>query len=517
MSQREDENPYSGNKFKRSLLHFFSGKSIVAVIGVLNLLLLVRALPKDQYGIAVSLIAFFEIIQLITNFGSFAAAYRYIPELRATQRNGALFRFSTLLMAFRFITLLLSVALIYLFAAPIAEYMAVTEWVLILQCYLLVILFEGMSRFVDVFFDSLLLQGKSQVGVIFRNGLRLLGVAVFGFLLSMGQGFNLDVWIKIELVASISGFILVGSMLFRSLYIYKQSGISDDQIDYARIRAYCIPAFVSQLLGGVQGPDIVKVIIMKLTDAIQVGAFGFAASINGMLQRYLPAYLLIGLVRPLFVSAKSGKSYRELVAMATLLFKINIFILAPIFAVVVAENSRVASLLSGGKFPEAGIYLVFLIMLLGFQLLHTVMGLLALAVEESIAGFWGSALGVAGLFIGIGGYFIWGQIALCAGMIVSEVIWCVVMQRALHRHRVGFYIRGMDVYKMLIVTALATAIGMVLEQVISSNTASDIWSLSLISSSVVITYLVFLTWLKFFDESERGFINKALPKPVFVW
>lgn len=154
MSAPVHDNPYSGSRFKRSLLHFFSGKSIVAVIGVLNLLLLVRALPKDQYGIAVSLIAFFEIIQLITNFGSFAAAYRYIPELRATQRNHALFRFSVLLMVFRFITLLMSVAVIYLFAAQIAEYMAVAEWVVILQCYLLVILFEGMSRFVDVFFDS---------------------------------------------------------------------------------------------------------------------------------------------------------------------------------------------------------------------------------------------------------------------------------------------------------------------------------------------------------------------------
>ena len=510
------ENAYSGRRVRKSLLHFLSGKVASALVGFSILLLLVRALSREEYGAYVALVALFEILQLGSNFGVFAATFRYVPELRARNDVSRLRRLTRDLLLFRTLTLLACAAFLAVAAPHIARWIDMPWMSNALRLYALVLLFEGLARFTDQLFDSLLLQGYSQACILLRNGLRLLGLLLLGTHIVSGVAFNIQLWVAVEAVASGVGALLSIYLLNLSIRRPQEdSAQRANDIDYGRVRAYALPAYTSQVVGLAQGPDVVKLLVARLADAVQTGAFGFAAALNGMMQRYLPVFLLIGMVRPLFVSAKEqGRSNAELVGLASLVFKLNVFVLAPLGALVVVMGDPIANVLSGGKFPEAGLYLAALLVLLLFQTLRTVIGLLALVVEESRAGLTGTITGLAGFAGGVLAFPVFGPIALCGGLIASELLWCLAMQRALARHGVAFRTDVLGMGK------IAISAGFVILLLLSVRSWLHVPQgiailISLVAAGVSFLLIAYL--IKPFLGSERGLINRVLPRSLFVW
>lgn len=507
---------YSSAKIRRSLLHFLTGKMASALLGFMMLLLLVRLLSRQEYGGYIALLAVFELLQLSSNFGCFAAAFRYVPELRANNHLQSLRRLIIQLLLFRGATLGFCALLLAVCAPYFSQWLGMPWMLNALRLYSVVLLFEGFARYTDVLFDSLLLQGYAQISIILRNGLRVLCLLLFATGFLTGTTFDIFVWIIIEALASFSGLVVAIFLLMKSLRTSKSVSESKVFIDYARIWQYSGPAFLAQVLGLAQGIDVVKLLIAKMFDAIQIGAFGFAAAINSMMQRYLPVFLLIGMIRPLFISARErGLSNNDLVGMAALIFKLNLFVLMPMSALIAVIGTPVMDLLSGGKFPEAGVYLFLLILLLMFQTLHSVMGLLALVVEESVFGLLGTLFGLLGIVIGITLSYWMGPLALCVGLIISELLWCLTMQYALLRHNIAFRVDFKSILK-LIFGAGVSAIFVYLEwSLVAIDNLTFAVALSVLTG--IIVFLLTMSILKPFLDGERAMINRALPRPLFIW
>lgn len=108
LNMRSD-NPYSADQVKRSLIHFIFGKGSTAIVGLALMLLVVRALPAGEYGIYIAMLAALEIIQLASNPGLIAAAYRYVPEIRSKNQGSALHQLLVRLSVFRLTTLIMAV------------------------------------------------------------------------------------------------------------------------------------------------------------------------------------------------------------------------------------------------------------------------------------------------------------------------------------------------------------------------------------------------------------------------
>lgn len=479
-------------------------------------MLLVRALSREEYGAYIALVALFEILQLGSNLGGFAAVFRYVPEFRSRNEMGLLQRLTRDLVVFRVITLTVCAAFLATASEQISGWLEMPWLADILHLYAVVVIFEGLARFTDQLFDSLLLQAYSQLSILLRNGLRLLGLAMLGGASLSNIAFDLEIWIVVEAVASFTGALLSVFLVMRRIKWQPASEIVPErEIDYQRITAYAFPAYLSQIVGLAQGPDMVKLLVARLADAIQTGAFGFAAALNGMLQRYLPVFLLIGMVRPLFVSARAqGRSNNELVALASLIFKLNVFVIAPFLSVLAVMGDPIGRVLSGGKFPEAGTYLVALLILLLFQTLRTVMGLLALVAEESKAGLYGSVVGIGGIIVGIAGFPHFGPLALCAGLVLSEMLWCLVMQKALARHALTFTSDLKGMLKIGGAAFLTVASLFVIRPLLPST---PIVALLIATTLAIGVFLVSTLGLKPFLKSERDLINRALPRPLFVW
>ncbi|PPD01208.1 MAG: hypothetical protein CTY35_01260 [Methylotenera sp.] len=507
--------PYSAYQVRQSLIHFIFGKGATAIIGVALLLLVVRALPVNEYGVYIALLAVLEITQLASNLGVFAAAYRYVPELRSKNQGAALHGLLLRLSAFRLLTLIVAVAVMVLLSKPMVELLNVKAYEPVFVLYGLVIISEGFARYLDILFDSLLLQKYSQIAVLVRNGLRLVGLALL--MANVVGDVSLINWVKVELWASSIGAISSVLMLFNySLSLKRKSpGLKDKNTRLGRYFSFVGPSYLAQLVGLVYGPETTKLILTKVAGVLHVGAFGFAASFTAMLQRYLPVFLLLGLVRPLFVSTHDlVDRHKRLNQLSNIVLKLNLFVLFPLIAFMVSSGDSLANLLSGGKFPEAGNYLVILMVLLVFQTWHAVLSLVTLALEDGTSGLYGTLFGLLGLISGVVFLPQFGAYSLCVGLVVSEVMWCGYVLNSLDKKGLNVKNDWLGIGKIFIFSLIGLLMAKLIKQLFEMPQFVAI-CMDMIVVGIVFTFLAYL--IKPFTNDERNLINKILPHPVFVW
>ncbi|MFX8215143.1 hypothetical protein ABTL18_20110, partial [Acinetobacter baumannii] len=83
--------------------------------------------------------------------------------------------------------------------------------------------------------------------------------------------------------------------------------------------------------------------------------YGFCATLALMLQRYLPNFLLIGMIRPMFVAALHGpQAERDLNRLFGVLTQLNLFIMAPAVVAAWWFGDRIVLALSGGQLAHGG-------------------------------------------------------------------------------------------------------------------------------------------------------------------
>lgn len=510
------DNPYAINKIKRSLMHFIFGKGASAIIGFALLLLLVRVLTPAEYGIYIALLALLEITQLASNLGLFASAWRYVPELHSKNQGHALYRLLTQLCAIRLITLLMATAAIYLCSQWIINLIGLSGQELALTLYLVVIISEGYSRYLDILFDSLLLQAYSQISILFRNSLRLIGLVYFMYISQ--SDLSLILWVKIEIVASSMGAIFSSTQLFMHASKNKLTA-TDSNYQHSIFHKYFSfagPSYLSQIVFLIYGPDTAKLIITKILGAASVGAFGFAAAFIAMLQRYMPVFLLIGMVRPLFVAAQlQADKEARLNQLSNMILKLNLFILGPMLAYFLVSGNTLTTLLSGGKFPDAGGLMIAFILLLIIQTWNAILSLLAIAAENGFSVLNGTILGLLGLGLGLYLLPTYGIYGLSTGLITSELLRCIYMDKALSTRGVKVNWDWKGIAKILLSSILPVVVVGSLSNLIDK---SDYVFLSINFVMISLLFLVFAYFLKPFTAEEHGIINRILPiKKFSLW
>ncbi len=506
---------YNAHNVRRSLIHFIFGKTGSVLLSILLLLVVVRVLPAPDYGIYIVMLAMLELVQLGSNLGVVSAAQRYIPEARANNQGLALSRLLMSLTTVRIVTLSVVCLVLYYYMPALAKFLDTESYVYILRLYLLVIVAEGTARYIDIVFDSLLLQGDAQVSLIIRGGLRLLGV--FLLPLVLGSELSLQHWVEIEFTASLIAVVFALAQLTRYCNsVLRKFPADTNRWDISRILKYVGPNYLAQIVVLGYGPDVIKIIIQKVLGAVEVGAFGFSALLVGMLQRYLPIFLLLGMLRPLFVAVPRTdveKHKDKINELANVVLKLSLFTLLPMISAMLLYRHEIIALLSGGKFPQAADFLYFFSIWLVLQAAHFVLGLIALAYEDAISILFGSLFALLGIVVGFLLMKVWGVSGMGWGLVLSEVIWCSTVAKVLVGKGAKIQLDWLNNGKMLLVAAFAAALVYLLPWGASSN----VFILGLLSGVVCLVFLGVLFFLKPFSSEERALINKLLPKPWFVW
>ena len=506
---------YDVSKVKASLLHFGVGKVASGLTGMVLLLILVRALPAKDYAFMVALLAFFEISTLILNFGVMPATWRYLPEARSRGSAHNVMVVSLWSIGARAAPLAVAAALVGTFPAPISGWLGfgINNAEQVVRIFAFVLFAEALTRHIDLVFELLLQQRLSQLLIWLRATARVVGMLILtGGLTESTSALN---WVALEAGVALAG-VGTGLAVFASTVVRqgRKATPSMELPSLRRVASFALPAFVAQVLGVLQGLDACKLVVAQFASASVVAAFGFVASVAGTFQRYLPSYLLLGFVRPLFVHssiAQAGGSTTQ--ALASMLLKFNLLVLLPAFSCAVVIGNEIVERLSGGRVSDSGLMLALTCVVLCAQVLHMILGLLSLSVEESISGMKGTALGlvifstVAALGTEIGVYGLLAAVALC------ECLWCVTVLRALR-------LRGRDLPwqwgeygKLVLAAALATAAGFVVAGSMQEGVLQRVVSVVLVSAFAFGGAVLALRPL---NEDERIVMRKLIPSRFVV-
>jgi O-antigen/teichoic acid export membrane protein len=412
---------------KRSLNHFVIGRLASALVGVITLLLFVRAFEREEYGVYIALWAAFEIIQLAASPGAYAVVFRYLPELRSADAGHELARMTLCLMVYRIVTLAAVATIIWLTSDLIAGFAGSPQAAAALAIYALILVFEGTARFNDAIFESLLRQGAAQVSVLVRNGLRLL--ALYLFTEFGNKEIPLVQWLGIEAVTTAFGSVFSATLLGRQIFPDRHRGRDAlRKVTIPRIMKFSVPTYVSQVVYLSSGVEMVKLLVSKLLGFTATASFGFSAALAGTIQRYLPSFLLIGWVRPLFIAAKEqGKHHGELVSLAGTVTKLNLLMLAPISVVMLVGGEVIFNWLTDGRLPDSLPFFHFFLLLLVFQTIRAVISLLGTTLEIGSGSLYATLVSIVGLVFGLSFFNFIGLWSLCIGLLVSEVAWAFVM------------------------------------------------------------------------------------------
>lgn len=505
---------FSFQKLKRSLTHFAIGKVVSGIIGILTLLLLVRALSPNDFGVYVTLLALFEVVQLGSSFGLLASAQRYVTDCRISGTGKQLKQLVRNLLIWRLITLSLVSAVFWLISKPLMQYFGIADNQHVLDIYLIVIVSEGVSRLLDLIFESLLLQGQAQVSILVRNGAKLIGFAILFFSLSEVTLFSV---IQVEVITTVLGMIISVGLVYQ--YLNK---VKADRDQNKMLAGYKFPKtfnrfsyqfYLAQLVGLAYGPDVVKMLVAKIFGMVEAAVFGFAFAVITILRRYMPAYLLLGMVRPIFVAKKtSGATFGEVNELMNLVLKINVFFLVPVMLFFLLYGEEFSVWVTHGKYPQAGHLLVAMSVLLGLQTLHGILGVLVIAYEKAGVSLLGTVIGLGGLLIGLYASAQWQVYGLVLGLSLSELIWCATV--ILGFRQVGYHI-GFDwlgLGKFMLIAILTAGVLIVVNIEMSNMTGIIIGSILLL---IVYSFIAMI--MKPFNSNERNTINRLLPRAWFVW
>jgi O-antigen/teichoic acid export membrane protein len=508
--------PYSITALRHSTWQFLTGKAISALLTFAILLWLVRLLPIEEYGAYVIMVAGMELVFALSGLGLPWLAARFLPEYHLYASGAVLAEMCRKLLIWQMLSLLFFVMLIATLLDSYLAWVGLERFHTSVQIYLVVLLVEGLGRFLrEALLSPLMLQGEVRLSMVLRQLSFLALIAILDFI---DHG-ALPWIICAELAASTLGMLIAVILLCRRL-----RGLQDQLIE----PNWSVPALASQwhivwrmyaaqLLTLTYSPQVFINLIQRTLGVEATALFGFLSSLQGQISRYLPATLLSSLIRPkLMASYVSGGGMAELSRNANLAGKLSLFALMPLLPLAALGGGAFVYWLSAGKFMDSDLLLLGLMLVLvpysQRQLNDTVAvasGHSGLCTRAAISGLIMLPLMWVMLQLDLG---LWAAvIAIGLGHFLHNIV--VVVGVA----RYGYQSDWTGLAK-LILSAFVAYGGSFLLRLVSPDTLISSWLLVVVQCTVVALIYLLCAWLvKPFTSSERNRINTIVKRRIFIW
>jgi len=347
------DQPYGRNAMRRGTRDFLIGKAISAVMSFAIMLLLVRLLPLQQFGVYVTWLALLELAHAIGGVGLPWVALRYLPEFRLYASSNSLRRFVRRWLAG---VLLATVAVVLMSAAGLSAYLAwsdMQEHHFAAAIFLAAIGFELAGRHMrEGLLEPLMQQLASRISLILRQSVMLAAVLTLWY-----AGELRLIWVvAAELVASLVGAVSAWVLMRRHLASLNGTGATGDWTEpaFSAMWRTAIHMFGAQLVSLSYGPAMLTVVAQRTLGLEATALFGFLRQLCEQVWRYLPSIVLMGVVRPKLVAAYCVGGMFELSRISAVVAKMTILTAAPVIVFAAIAGSDLIVLLSGGKFQGSG-------------------------------------------------------------------------------------------------------------------------------------------------------------------
>lgn len=505
---------YSRSRFKKALRHFLFGKAFSGLANFTVLILVVRLLAPAEYGAYVALLALQGVVLSWSSFGIEPTVERFLPELRLSRTDIEVTGFVVLGLLVRLITLLLAAAALWMAIGPITQLTGLERWEDVAVSFVLVIVGAGALNTVVSMMDALLLQHLSQSVSAVHAFCRLFPFSLLAYFGSQGLT---DV-VKVELGAAVAAATIGGCLVTQSVMRRGRmptiTTLGNVLVAYrTRMLRFGGFNYLAQCVMQVYSNDAMRLTITRLLGAVETARFGFISNVIDLTHRYLPAFLLIRLIRPIFVTRYvENRDFEQINAFAILILKLNVFLIVPLVAAAFHGGDFALDFLSGGKYRSEGMLLVCALVLLVPTSHQWVISMTANTIERNELQAKGALLAAIGWPIAVLLSPVVGVWAALAGSYVSALSYNTFA--IVYLRREGFMYRQ-DVRGLI--KCVFAGLGAVAAAEFIVPKPVNLLHLVLTGVVVGLTYGVLCFVIKPFTQSERDLLNGILPRKLFVF
>jgi len=454
-----ERDPYSASRIGRGVAYLVGGKAITSIAGIGTFLLLVRALPVEEFAAYTILFALVELVDAITGVGLSHVLSRYVPELFVEHKRGALRRLVAYTLALRLAVLAGFLAAIYAVAPALSPLIGLTDWEWAVKAYLAVALVRVVSTSLFTVLESMLHQAIAQLGFGSVTALRFVLLALAA---SQG-GLDLKTVIVIELLTDVvgCGVMLIGLIRKMPRTVRGESAESSGwtRSNLGRMFDFGIKGYLQHMLILPYGGATNRLLVGGTLASAEVALFGFAHAVADIMQRYLPVKLLAGVIRPVLTARYvRDRRFSDLELAANLIFKINAIFICLAAVVIAGGGEPMLALVSDGKYSEGAVGLLLLMCALVLMYsLRQMLDHVSHALERNGPLIWSNAVITLSVLPGIALLPHLGVYALPAANVVGLMAGSLLL---IHRLRIEGFDYRQDIgglARMLAATAAGIA------------------------------------------------------------
>ena len=317
-----------------------------------------------------------------------------------------------------------------IFPLWLANWVSLDRWLVQLQLYLLVVLFRTTSNSEFQILEAMLEQKRGQTAYAAVTVGKFIGVVGLLFFHHM----DLTSLILVEVVNEAVGAFVMSWGVYQASR-NRPGDVTDVplqrewlQKNTRRMIDFGIKGYAQGLIILPYGGMVNRLVAGNQFAPIQVALFGFAQSIFDQLQRYLPAQLFNGMIRPVMAARYSANnSYREAETVANAALTINLVLIGLAATFFAAGGGDVYLWLSKGKYgADAAVLVLLMCLVMALESWRHSLENLSHTVERyGFLVFSNAFLGLS-LLLGIALAPEYGIAALpaanCAGLVVANVM-----------------------------------------------------------------------------------------------
>ncbi len=417
---------YSKANFQRALQRFLLGRAATGALGLVFFVLVLRQLLAEEFGAYTAILAIQAGVAVLATLGIEATLERFLPELRTAGNAEGSSQLILLGIAARAgVLLLLALASLASMAwwVPVLSLQAYADMLPLALAWLLMF---GLMTTVGAIHEALLNQGTAQ----FTQALyTLIKIVMFIVLLrTWPEADGLTRVIVCESVATLAGLLVSASRLqvgsLRWVLRPRRVWLELPEVMRARMLAFGAKSYSAQLLMLLYGPDALRLVASSQAGLAQAARFGAVHSLYEYIQRYLPAFMLLRLIRPVFISRyTANRDFGALNAMGAIVLKINLAVLTPLIVFLVPAGDMVLGTLSKGRYADAGWLLVAYVALLVPMSNQWVVSIIANTTEQNDTQVKAAACALPGIVVGAWLVPSHGIAALVLGAWVSYLLY----------------------------------------------------------------------------------------------
>jgi len=301
MTKPVANNHFGLDSIRSSLKYFLFGKGSNAFLSLAILFSLAALMEESEYAAFVSWQALILLVAKVSTLGIQAVMHRFLPELRA-DNNSLVYRLLSIGVSLRFLVALL-IAIIMIINLPLLiSLLKVPNHDDLLSVFLLIGALRLTGLSLSQACDSLLWQRLSQIGLVTTNIFRVCAI----FAVHYTSGVTLTSIVIIELLAE-SLFLLMMAVGAWKNWLSDSTAKNTDANTWwndnrRRIVRYGASKYLVSLTGILYGSAPNRLLAAQFSTSRDIAILGFADSIMRLAQRFMPAVLMIGFIRPIFIA-----------------------------------------------------------------------------------------------------------------------------------------------------------------------------------------------------------------------